>query len=389
MRAADGSATGLLREKAGGAVAAAAARSRAAMSALELARESRREVELAGAEALANGITTFHDAGASFDKIDFYRTLEEEGSLPIRLYVMVRGASNEEMAEKLAAYRMPAEADDYLVVRSIKRQIDGALGAHGAWLLEPYADLPASSGLVLEPVAEIERTAELALEHGYQLNTHAIGDRGNREVLDLYERAFQAVGDASDTRWRVEHAQHLQPDDIPRFAELGVIASVQGTHCTSDGPWIPRRLGDERTESTSYRWRDLLDSGAVINNGTDVPVEDIDPIASFYASVARVMTSAAGGGEAFHPSQGMTREEALRSYTAANAYAAFEEAEKGSLEVGKLADLVVLSQDLLEVPAADIPATQVDLTILGGEVVYRREQRTSASLGELPKGVAP
>ena len=173
---------------------------------------------LAGQEALFFGVTSFHDAGASFESIDFFKKLEEEGDLPIRLYVMVRGESNEIMAEKLPEYRMLAEGNDFLTVRSIKRQIDGALGAHGAWLLEPYEDLPETAGLVLEPVAEIEATAELAVTHGFQVNTHAIGTRANRETLDIYERIWNKMEtEGSDLRWRVEHAQHIHPDDVPRF----------------------------------------------------------------------------------------------------------------------------------------------------------------------------
>ncbi len=258
-------------------------------------------------------------------------------------------------------------------MRSIKRQIDGALGSHGAWLLEPYEDLPESVGLVLEPEEEIRETARLAIEHGYQLNTHAIGDRANRVVLDIYEEAFSdraaSSGSGADLRWRIEHAQHLHPDDLRRFAPLGVIASMQGVHCTSDGSWVPLRIGDERARTGAYMWRTLIDDGVVINNGTDVPVERIDPIASFYASVSRQLAD----GTSFYPEQVMTRAEALASYTINNAYAAFEEDVKGSITVGKLADLAVLSQDILTAPLDDLPATEVDLTIVGGEVRYERE----------------
>ena len=160
---------------------------------------------------------------------------------------------------------MVAEDNDSLTVRSIKKQVDGALGAHGAWLLAPYADLPSTAGLVLEPIEEIKETARLALQHGYQLNTHAIGDRANREVLSLYEQAFATVEVEGDAlRWRIEHAQHVDPADVGRFAELGVIAAFQGIHSVSDGPWIPLRLGERRSEQTSYPWRDLIDSGAVL-----------------------------------------------------------------------------------------------------------------------------
>jgi hypothetical protein len=254
------------------------------------------------------------------------------------------------------------------VVRSIKRSIDGALGSHGAWLLEPYTDMPTSTGLATDDPADVARVAQLAVEHGYQLGVHAIGDRANREVLDIYDATFRAHPDARALRWRIEHAQHLHPDDVKRFAPLGVIAAMQGVHATSDGPWIPRRLGEERARTGAYVWRDLLSSGVRIANGTDVPVEAIDPIASYYASVSRRMNN----GEVFYPDQRMTREEALRSYTLDAAYGMFAEDQIGSLAVGKLADIAVLSQDILRVPEARIPATEVDLTIVGGVVRYER-----------------
>ena len=368
VRDADGNPTGLLRETAQRIVDARIAADNADVDPADIEAQMRRMVQLAGEEALSKGVTSFHDAGASFDTIDFLRGLADEGELPVRLYVMVRRESNEDMAERLADYLIIPEGNDFLAVRSIKRQIDGALGSHGAWLLEPYEDMADSSGLVLEPVDDITRTCEIAIDNGFQVNAHAIGDRANREVLDIYEKVFAANPDKTGLRWRVEHAQHLHPDDIPRFGELGVIAAMQGVHCTSDAPWVYRRLGAERAESGAYMWRDLIDSGAVIGNGTDVPVEDIDPIASFYSSVARLDLN----GEVFFPEQRMTREEALASYTINNAYAAFEEHLKGSITPGKLADIVVLSGNIMTIPQEQIPATRVDVTIIGGEVGYRR-----------------
>ena len=371
VRDVSGRATGLLRETAQRLLNDAVEKYASRLTPEETDQVMRERVFLAGREALSHGVTSFHDAGASFDTIDFFKRLEEEGSLPIRLYVMVRRQSNEEMDARLPAYRMLAEGNDFLTVRSIKRQIDGALGAHGAWLLEPYVDLPETAGLVLEPVEDIERTAEIAVKHGFQVNTHAIGDRANRETLDIYQRVFERAGvDGKSLRWRIEHAQHIDPADVPRFAGLGVIAAMQGVHCTSDGPWVATRLGEERTRLTSYPWRDLIDSGALIGNGTDVPVEPIDPIASYYASVSRMTKD----GSRFHAEQSMTRQEALESYTINNAFAAFEEDIKGTLTPGKLADMVVLSQDLLTVEEARIPETEVEMTILGGAVVYRRQQ---------------
>jgi predicted amidohydrolase YtcJ len=369
VRAPDGEATGLLRETAQGLLDDAVDQYNDRLTLEEQEQVERQRVQLAADEALRHGVTTFHDAGASFETIDFFKKLEEEGALPIRLYVMVRRQTNEEMDELLPHYRMVAEGNDFLTVRSIKRQIDGALGAHGAWLLEPYEDLPGSAGLVLEPVEDIERTAEIAVKHGFQVNTHAIGTRANRETLDIYERVWQRTGaNGKDLRWRIEHAQHIHPDDVPRFGQLGVIAAMQGIHCTSDGPWIPTRLGEERARVTSYPWRDLIETGATIANGTDVPVEPIDPIASYYASVSRMTVE----NERFVPEQAMTREEALTSYTLHNAIAAFEEDIKGTLTPGKLADIVVLSQNILTVPEAQIPDTEIDMTIVGGQVRYQR-----------------
>lgn len=373
---ANGLPSGLLRENAQDAVENAIAIYDERLTPEEKLATLREQSDLAAREALRHGVTSFHDAGASFETIDFFKSLEADNALPVRLYVMVRGESNETMEKLLPEYRMLADDNDFLTVRSIKRQIDGALGAHGAWLLEPYVDMPSTPGLVLEPVADIERTAELAIQFGYQVNTHAIGTRANRETLDLYERTWQSelskIEDSPptgrDLRWRIEHAQHIHPDDVPRFGALGVIAAMQGVHCTSDGPWIASRLGEERTKLTSYPWRTLIETGAIIGNGTDVPVEPIDAIASFYSSVTRKTNK----GEAFYPEHVMTREEALASYTINNAYAAFEENDKGSLTPGKLADLVVLSQDILTVPDDKLQATQVDYTLVGGEVKYAR-----------------
>ena len=368
VRDESGELTGLLRETAQRPVSAAFAQSESGRSAEEIEAQFRREVALAAEEALSKGVTSFQDAGASFSTIDGLKRLEEEGALPVRLYVMVRRASNEEMDARLADYYMPSTGDDYLTVRSIKRQIDGALGSHGAWLLEPYEDMTESVGLVLETVEDITGTAHVAIKHGFQVNTHAIGDRANREVLDIYESVFDSAGAGPALRWRIEHAQHVHPDDILRFAELGVLASMQGVHATSDAPWIPLRLGDQRARERTYLWRSFMDAGVLINNGTDVPVEDIAPLASFRSSVTRLTVD----GSIFYPEQNMTRIEALRSYTINNAIAAFEEDYKGSLEVGKLGDVVVLDRDILTVSDEELADARVDVTIVGGEVRYVR-----------------
>jgi predicted amidohydrolase YtcJ len=372
VRDAQGNATGLLRETADALVGDAVAEWNERRSPQERADEARRAMELAGREALSKGITSFQDAGASFDQIDQYKAWAAAGVLPVRLYVMVGlEETNETLSERLADYRIIPEGNDFLAVRSVKRMIDGASGSHGAWLLEPYSDMPDSVGLVLDAPENIEATARIAARSGFQLNTHAIGDRANREILDLYERIIRENPPGADLRWRIEHAQHLDPDDVPRFAELGVIASMQGIHASSDGPWLPQRLGEERALAISYVWRSLLDAGAIVTNGTDAPVEDVDPIASFYASVTRKMAN----GASFSPEQSMTRLEALRSYTIDNAYAAFEEHLKGSITPGKLADITVLSRDITTIPADEIPTARVIYTIVGGKVAFSADAR--------------
>jgi predicted amidohydrolase YtcJ len=367
LRDAAGEPTGLLRETASEPVEKALADARARRTPAQVAADFRKVVDLATGDALANGVTSFQDAGSSFETVERLRRMADEGALGIRLWMMVRDRP-EALAEKLRGARVVDAGGKRFTVRAIKHSLDGALGSRGAWLLEPYSDLPGSTGLETTPLAAIEQTARLALQHEYQLCVHAIGDRANRETLDLFERAFRPRGGGKDLRWRIEHAQHLHPDDIPRFGRLGVVAAMQGIHATSDGPWVPRRLGDKRTSEGAYVWQKLLRSGTVIANGTDVPVEDVSPIASFYASVSRRLPD----GTVFLPDERMTREQALRSYTLDAAYAAFEEGSKGSLQPGKLADVTVLSRDIMAVPEAEIPGAAVVYTIVGGKVAYRK-----------------
>ncbi len=379
VRDADGEATGMLRETARDIVDAAERAYIESLSPEERESQDRERVRLAGERALMFGVTSFQDAGERtrnfIETMEFLKKLEAEGELPIRLYMMARGIPVEQLDEALPVLKMMPDDNDFLTVHSIKKQVDGALGAHGAWLFKPYQDLPDSDGLILETIEEIEANAEHAVQHGYQLATHAIGDRAVSEVLDLYERVWDHMGvDGSELRWRIEHAQHVLPKDVPRFGELGVIASIQAVHGTSDGPWIPTRLGEARAKATSQPWRTLFETGAVVTNGTDVPVERIDPIASFYSSVSRMMAT----GERFYPEHVMTREEALTTYTMNNAYAAFEEDIKGSLVPGKLADFVVLSQNLLTIEEASIPDTRVEMTFIGGELRYTREPAVAA-----------
>ncbi len=369
VRDASGAATGLLRENADALVGSVLAEARAGRSEADRQTRFRLVVQLAGQEALSKGVTTFHDAGSDFATIEGLREMAAAGYLPVRLYVMVRFETNDAMRERLPDYRMVGFGDNHLTVRSIKRQIDGALGSHGAWMLDPYADMN-TTGLAVEPPADIAETAAIALRHDFQLNTHAIGDRANREVLSIYRQTFDLASeqDPGRLRWRIEHAQHVHPDDVEQFADMGIIASMQGVHATSDAPWVFRRLGPQRAESGAYLWRTFMDAGVLVTNGTDVPVEDISPMASFYSSVVRKDRD----GNDFFPGQRMTREEALKSYTINNAYAAFEESLKGSVTPGKLADLVVLDRDIMTVGDDDLLQTRVDMTLVGGEVRFER-----------------
>jgi hypothetical protein len=368
VRDKQGKPIGVFRETAQSLIRRVYAQHQAKKTPEEREQELRKIVLLAAEECLAKGVTCVHDAGVSLETIDLYKRMVDEQQLNLRLYVMVT-ESNDRLAQRLNEYRLEGYQDHHLTVRAIKRFIDGALGAHGAWLLEPYVDLPASTGLNTTPIEVLRQTALLAIENDWQLCIHAIGDRANREVLNLYEEVFKTHPEKKDLRWRIEHAQHLDPTDIHRFARLGVIASMQGIHCISDGPWVLKRLGPKRAEEGAYVWRKLIDSGAVICNGTDAPVEDVDPIRSFYASVTRRLKD----GSLFYPEERMTREEALRSYTLNGAYASFQEKILGSITPGKLADLVVLSQNILTCPEDKILQTKVLMTFVGGKRVYKKK----------------
>ena len=366
LKDAQGNPTGLLRETAQGLVGGAHNQWLAKRTPAERAADLRRVIDLAVNECISKGITTFEDAGSPLNTVDTFKTMAENHELKLRLWVMLRQPNAD--LEALDRYYTIGAGDNHLTIRAIKRQMDGALGSRGAWLLEPYTDKPDSVGLATETAENAKRAAEAAIQHGYQLCIHAIGDRANREVLDLYEQVFKEHPDKTGLRWRIEHAQHLSAADIPRFGKLGVIAAMQGIHCTSDAPYVLLRLGPKRAEEGAYVWQKLMKSGAVVGNGTDAPVEDVSPIASFYASVSRKLKD----GTVFYPDQRMSREEALKSYTWNNAYAAFEERLKGSLEVGKLADITVLSRDIMTIPEDEIPSTDVVYTIVGGKVVFQR-----------------
>ena len=363
-----GNPTGLLRETA----QALANNARSAWldkrSPAEKAADLRKSIDLAAKECISKGITSFEDAGSPFSTVDVLRSMAEKHELPLRMWVMLGASTTEQLAANLDRYRIMGAGNNFLTVRAIKRYMDGALGSRGAWLLAPYTDKPDSTGLDIGDIPDLKKIAELAITHDFQFCIHAIGDRANREVLNIYQQAFAAHPDKKDLRWRIEHAQHLSAADIPRFGKMGVIAAMQGIHCTSDAPYVLLRLGPQRAEEGAYVWQKLMKSGAVVGNGTDAPVEDVSPIACFYASVSRKLKD----GTVFYPDQRMTRQEALKSYTWNNAYAAFEEKLKGSLEPGKLADITVLSHDILTMPEDDIPTTDVVYTIVGGKVVFQR-----------------
>jgi predicted amidohydrolase YtcJ len=363
----NGEPTGFLRENAAQLVRRGAGEP--ATTPEQAATRARDALRLADHEVIAKGITTFQDAGEPFVAIDSMKAAIDRGDLHARLWVMVRGSSAE-LAANLDKYKVIGYGGGILTVRAIKEFADGALGSRGAWLLEPYADKPDSVGLPRPAMATLPDTAKLAIDHGYQLAVHAIGDRANREVLSVYDGAFKAAGkNGRDLRWRIEHAQHLNQADIPRFGALGIIASMQPVHATSDGGWVPDRIGNARAEEGAYVWQKLMRSGAVVTAGTDAPVEDVDPILNYYAAVTRRLAD----GRVFDGDQTMSRMEALKAFTLVNAFAAFEENVKGSLTVGKLADVTVLSKDITSVADDEIRTAKVVYTIVGGRIAYQRQ----------------
>ena len=327
--------------------------------------------ELAVAASHKNGITSFHDAGIGRGTIELFNEMKKAGKMDIRIYAMLTGWDKELLNEWYQKGIM-VDPDHLFTIRSVKLNCDGALGSRGAWLLEPYTDRPDHFGHETLPMEFVKETSLTGIQNGFQVCSHAIGDRANREILDRYEIAIKQYPDmATDHRFRIEHAQHLHPDDIPRFAELNVIPAMQAVHMSSDRPWAIDRLGEKRIKEGAYMWQDLLQSGVPIVNGTDVPVEPINPIASFYASVSRkTLKGFPEGG--YEPEQKMTREQALKSYTLDAAYGAFEEDIKGSIEAGKLADFTIYNQDLMIVDEDDILKTEIVMTVFDGAVVYSK-----------------
>lgn len=328
-------------------------------------------LKLASEESLRLGITSFQDAGSTRSDIVALKKGLENGNLKVRIYSMITSRDRKHVAEWLEKKPEIGLGDNFLTIRSIKIHADGALGSRGAWLLKPYSDRPETSGLATEDMDYVQEVSEKALDKGFQVCTHAIGDRTNREVLDRYEKSFEKKADkAKDARFRIEHAQHINAEDIPRFAKLGVIPAMQAIHMSSDRPWAIDRLGEDRIKEGAYVWRKLFDSGVKIINGTDAPVEPLNPLPSFYASVTR-KTLEGKPEEGYEPNQKMTREEALRTYTIDAAYGAFEEKIKGSIKTGKLADFTVWSDDIMKIEEAKILETKALMTFVNGKMAYK------------------
>lgn len=333
--------------------------------------ETKLALETGANRSVRVGWTQLQYAGTTDAEIRLLCELYAEKKIDLRLYAAIGGPGPD--AERLLKLgRIEKNCDDRLTVRGIKLYMDGALGSRGAALLAPYSDSPQSQGLLVNEPVEILRIARAALRSGIQIETHAIGDRGNRLVLDAYEKAFASVPvsqrPVAEPRFRIEHAQVLTPSDIPRFAKLGVIASMQTSHAISDMFFAPSRLGPERIKG-AYAWRSLLDAGAIITGSSDAPVEQGDPIIEFYAAVTRRTLDGYAGPD-WGLDQRLTRDEALRILTYWPAYAAFQEKERGTIEAGKLADFTVLSTDIMQVPDAEIPKARVEYTIIGGDVVF-------------------
>jgi predicted amidohydrolase YtcJ len=328
------------------------------------------QILLADAEARKLGLTMVHDAGTDPRTVAAYRRLIDDGRLKTRLYVMLRGPMS--MLEPEFRKGPIINYGGYrLNVRAIKIGADGALGSRGAALLEPYADEPATTGLMTTPPEEIYAQTLAASRAGFQTCIHAIGDRGNRVAMDVFERVQNEVPGARNLRMRNEHAQILDAAEIPRFAKLNVIASMQATHATSDMPWVPARIGAQRADEGAYVWQRLIKSGVVLANGSDFPVEEPNPMLGFYAAITRQDPSGQPPG-GWMPEERLSAEQTLKSFTWNAAYAAHAEKDLGSLEVGKLADMVLIDKNIMTVEPKDILTTQVIATIVGGEVVYQR-----------------
>jgi predicted amidohydrolase YtcJ len=332
----------------------------------------RREAFVVGVKReLSLGWCEIQNAGSNLEDLPPIRQALEAGECKIRVYNAVYGPGPAGVALLNDGAKVN-EFGGHFTQRTIKVVFDGALGSRGAALLKPYSDAHDTSGYLTQKEADVEPMLEDALRKGIQVETHAIGDRANRVILDLYEKAVKAVPldqrKVAEPRWRVEHAQILDAADLPRFAKLGVIASMQPSHAISDLFFAPSRLGKERLAG-AYAWQSLLKSGAIICGGSDAPVERGEPMIEFYAAVTRKSIKGESG-DGWHLEQAVSREEALKMFTSSAAYAAFEEKDKGSIEPGKLADLTILSADIMKIPEAELLKTTCAMTVIGGEIVF-------------------
>jgi predicted amidohydrolase YtcJ len=321
---------------------------------------------LAEEDCLKKGITSFVDAGSAFEQVRWMKDKADRNQLKLRHWVMIR-ETNANLRNNASVFPIIGAGNGHLTMNAIKVSLDGALGSYGAWLLAPYADRLGFVGQNTFNMDSLRAIADFSWSKNIQLCVHAIGDKANRETVNIFAEQIQKEK-SRDHRWRIEHAQHVNPDEIPRFREWNIIASMQGIHCTSDAPFVIKRLGEERARTGAYMWRAFMNAGVLVNNGTDVPVEDADPIPNFYASVTRKLKD----GSTFYPEQKMTRAEAIYSYTMANAQAQFQEKELGSISVGKYGDLVMLSNDLLKCSDEEILNTKVLMTVVGGKVLYKQ-----------------
>jgi predicted amidohydrolase YtcJ len=329
--------------------------------------QTKQALELAAQECVRHGLTSVHEARVSPIMVDAFRELIRENRLPLRVYAMLDGSDPALVSQWLQ--RGPEiDPNHQLTIRAFKLFADGALGSRGAALLEPYSDSPQSKGTFTTPETEVYNLTRKSLQRGFQVCTHAIGDAANRMVLDAYAHALSDVPQAHDPRLRIEHAQVLSPEDIPRFGKLGIIPSMQPVHATSDMGWAEQRLGPQRIKG-AYAWRSLQQTGVHLPLSSDFPGETLNPFYGIYAAITRQdpQGNPPGG---WYPEQRLTLEEALRGYTVEAAYAEFEEQAKGSIEPGKLADFIVISQDITKLPAKEILAIRVLKTFVGGKLVY-------------------
>lgn len=362
----DGQPTGVFQENAMDLISRVYAENQKQKTEEDLAKEWLNYLRLAEEECLSQGITTVHDASISFDDALKFKDLANKDKLNVRLYSMLSDhALQNTPLQTLREHIESTRENRFFTNTAVKAFVDGALGSRGAWLIEDYSDLPGYKGENVTPFESLEKTAEIAKELDVQVCIHAIGDRGNREVIDVFEKV--AGDEIGERRWRIEHAQHLNPTDIDRIADLNIIASMQTVHCTSDAPYAVKRLGEKRIEEGAYVWQTLLNKNVHIANGTDAPIERINPFENLYAAVTRKRLD---NNEAFYPNQKMSRKKALEIYTQANAFAEFQEDWKGKIEKGYVADIVILDTNLLTCNEADIPKTKVLYTLVDGQVKY-------------------